>query len=375
MIKQLTVAVLALATVFPSLADVLTVKEDAPKTYVVEKGDTLWDISAIYLDQPWLWPKLWRMNPQIDNPHLIYPGDQLTLVYDAEGRPMLVVNQKFKKLSPKGRKTLKKGDAIPTLPLEVIRPYLTFEQILDADKMDQYPYILGANENVILSTQNHIAYVKGNLERSSYYAMYRKGDPYIDPTDDDKVLGYEAILVGTARAFRSGDIANGEPASVRIVSTEREIRQGDFLMPAIEGQSLPASFLIRRPDEAVAGNIIGSTSKMREFSKLEVVVLNLGSEDNLKAGHMLDIRRQSPTVINGDGKPRYIEDSSSLDKVMASMGDWFDEDQNADSNVWKMPKEKIGEVMIIKTYEQMSYGMIMKTQRPIRVGDNVSVEL
>lgn len=367
MVKKLTAAIVALTMAFPTLADVLQIRKDAPKEYVVEKGDTLWDISAIYLDQPWLWPELWRLNPQIDNPHLIYPGDKLSLVYDSQGRPMLVINQKFKRLSPGVRKTMKKGDAIPTLPLEVIRPFLTYEQALDKEDIDARPVVLGANHSVKNMKTDHIIYVKGNLERSQYYDIYRQGDSYIDP-DTDEVLGHEAILVGTGRAFRTGDEASAVPASVRVKNVKREVRQGDFLMPALEGQTLPAFFMMQRPDSAISGTIIDTTSKLREFSTMDVVVINRGEVNSLKPGHILDIRRASPTVVVGKDGPKYKDSASRYERAMSIFGD------GEDSREWEMPKEKVGELMVFKVYDQVSYAIVTKTLEPVRVGDTIHVD-
>ncbi len=378
MFKKLIASTFVLAMMFPSLADVLKIKSDAPQQYVVKKGDTLWDISAIYLDEPWLWPQLWQLNPHIDNPHLIYPGDMLSLVYGEDGQPILVINDKYvkmtssgnyKKMSPHGRKTMKKEGAIPTLPLELIRPYLTFEQALDVEVMDSKPYVLGANENVKNQVTGHILYVKGNLERSKYYGIYRKGDPYIN-SKTEEVMAHEAILVGTARAFRAGDVENGVPASVRVKNAKREIKAGDFLMPAIDGQTLPAFFSITRPAVKVDAKIIASSLKLREFSSLDVVVLDVGTNDEVKAGNILDIRRQSPTVIDNGDVPKYLEDSSRFDKIAAN----FSGSGEADSKLWKMPAEKIGELMVFKTYGNVSYALIMKTLKPIRVGDSASVD-
>lgn len=371
MIKKLTAAVFALSLAFPSLADVLKVRKDAPQEYVVKKGDTLWDISAIYLEQPWLWPKLWRLNPQIDNPHLIYPGDKLSLVYDEDGQPMLVFNKKYKKVSPSARKTMKKSDAIPTLPLEMIRPYLTFEQALSADYMDQQPSILGANESYKNMTTDHIVYVKGDLERSRHYAIYRKGEAYIDPNSNE-VLAHEAVLVGTARAFRAGDEENAVPASARVKNVTREIKQGDFLLPALEGQTLPAFFSLTRPEAGVDGEIIASANKLRESSKLDVVIINRGSSDSLKAGNILDIKRPSPTVIVAEDGVKYREDASRYDKVF-STSIFGEQDEN--TKEWKMPSEKVGELMVFKVYDNVSYALIMKTLKPIRIGDEVNVDL
>ncbi|MBS3796976.1 MULTISPECIES: LysM peptidoglycan-binding domain-containing protein [unclassified Pseudoalteromonas] len=374
MIKQLSAAVFALAVAFPSLADVLAVKDDAPEQYVVKKGDTLWDISAIYLDKPWLWPELWQMNPQIDNPHLIYPGDTLYLVYDAQGRPRLVVKRpdNYQKLSPHGRKTMKR-DALPTLSLELLRPFLTYDQALSEEKINAQPYVLGANENVKRSTQGHILYVKGDLERNRSYAIYHKNRPYIDPQTEE-LLGYEVKLVATAKAFRSGDVNAGVPASIFVDGVKREINAGDFLMPVSQGQSLPATFQMRRPETEIDGEIIASSNQLREFSKMDIVVLNRGMVDEVKAGHMFDIRRQSPTVIDGRDGPQYKEDSSTYDKFMSNMEEGMGMEEDADNKTWHMPKEKVGELMVLKVQERVSYAIITKTLRPIRVGDVVSVD-
>ncbi|MFT6789351.1 MAG: LysM repeat protein [Pseudoalteromonas rhizosphaerae] len=364
----LLAAMLALSATFPSLADVLTIKKDAPKQYVVKKGDTLWDISGVYLQEPWQWPELWQMNPQINNPHLIYPGDALSLIYDEHGNPRLVINQGYKKLSPHGRIVQKGKNAIPTLPLELLRPYLIYEQALNADDIADKPYILGANVNTKMNTEGHIVYVKGELKLHESYAIYRKGEAYVDPQTNE-VLANKAQLVAVGRVFRKGDIANGVPASVKIEQVKREIKAGDFLMPAIEGQLLPAYFNIHRPEQPVQGEIIASVSGLREFSTMDIVVLNLGSEQQIKEGHILDIERQSPTVFDGRNGPRYKEDSNSLEKLVTNANEFFGVEADADTTVWHMPKEQVGQLMVFKVYKNVSYALIVKNQHPIRVGD------
>lgn len=361
-------AVLILSSAFSSHADVLSIKKDAPKQYVVKKGDTLWDISGIYLSEPWLWPELWQMNPQINNPHLIYPGDALSLIYDEHGNPRLVINTGYKKLSPQGRITPKGKNAIPTLPLELLRPYLTYEQAISGEQIAGLPYILGANENTKMNTLGHIVYVKGNLNKHESYAIYRKGKPYKD-IDSDDVLAYKSVLVGVGRAFRSGDIENGVPASVKVESVKQEIRATDFLLPAMEGQTLPAFFNMKRPEQPIEGNIISAVTELREFSTMDIVVLNLGSEQQIKAGHILDIERQSPTVFDGRNGPRYKEDSNSLEKLITNTSEFLGVEADKDATVWHMPKEKVGELMVFKVYDNVSYALIVKNQHPIRVGD------
>lgn len=367
MLKKFAILVtlIILSGFFNVLADVLKIRNDAPASYVVKKGDTLWDISALYLNEPWLWPQLWQMNPQIDNPHLIFPGDTLTLTYDAQGRPRLMVNENAKRLSPGIRKTMKGGEAVSTLPLSMIRHYLTFEQALSEEKIAALPYVLGSNANVKNSVGDHTIYTKGVLEPGASYGVYRKGKPYIDLETGD-LLGYETTLVATARAFRAGRDATDstpiEAASLKVLSVKREIKQGDRVMPALDGQALPAFFVMQKPEFEINGTIIDTTSNLREFSKWDIVVLNRGSLNELKPGHMLGIYRNSPTVIDGKNGPVYVEDATKLQKMFKNFGD----------DTIALPREKVGELMVFKVSENVSFGIVTKTQQPIRVGDTIA---
>ena len=342
-------------------ADVLQVREDAPERYVVKKGDTLWDISAIYLSQPWRWPQLWRMNPQIENPHLIFPGDVLRLIYDADGRPMLVRDDRVRRLSPHTRVTDTRPDAITTVPLAMIRPFLSHDQLLSAAELEGKPYILGASSNVKNATEGHILYARGELEPGKGYAIYRKGRPYVDPDTGDN-LGYAMTLVATSRAFRAGSNERSEPASLHILDVKREIRQGDIVLPAIDGESLPAYFHMARPEQAIDGLIIETTSKLREFSKWDIVIINRGTNDQLKPGHMLDIVRPSPTVVDSrNGQPVYLEDSSRYQRLASNFG----------HEQIKMPRERVGHLMVFKVTERASFAIVTDTYRPVRVGDHI----
>lgn len=366
--SPLVAIMLALSAAFPAVADVLEIKKDAPKQYVVKKGDTLWDISGIYLNKPWLWPELWQMNPQINNPNLIYPGDALTLVYDADGKPRLVINKAYRKLSPQGRITPKGKNAVTTLPLELIKPYLTYEQAINSDEIDNKPYVLGANQNTKTQTLGHILYINGDLKLNQAYAIYHKGEPYVDPKTNT-ALANKASFVGVVRVFRRGDITNGVPASVRVESVKREIKQGDFLLPLMQGQMLPAYFNMHRPKQPVEGAVIASANHSREFSTMDIVVLNLGSEQQVEPGHILDIERQSPGVIDGRRGPRYPEDSSSFEKLVSDTSEFVGLEADENSTVWTMPKEKVGELIVFKVYDKVSYALITKNQHPIRIGD------
>ncbi len=376
MLKTITSSIAALLFCLTTSvsADILAIKPDAPKSYTVKQGDTLWDISGLYLQQPWLWPQLWKLNPQVENPHLIYPGDVLSLSYDQDGRPILSVNgnaikvspaaadgtatQGIRKLSPQARKSLKNTKAITTIPLMMIRPFLTYEQSLSAEQIDGLPYVLGADDHVKNASQGHILYVRGQLQQDAAYGIYRKGKAYIDPQTEE-ILGYETILVGTARAFRAGGAEVDQPASVAVLDVKQEIRQGDRLIPAADGQSLPAFFMMRKPEQPLSGTIIDTTSDMREFSSWDIVVLNKGQQDGIKAGYMFAISRQSPTVVDSSRGPVYMSDASKYQKLMGGL----------DGDRIEMPKEQIGELMVFKVAERTSFAIVTGTKKPIRVGD------
>lgn len=367
--SQIAALIMAAAAVFPAIADTLTVKSDAPKRYVVKKGDTLWDISSLYLHSPWKWPQLWQTNPQIDNPHLIYPGDILSLGLDEHGNPVLIIDKGVRKLSPHVRIIAEKGTAIPTLPLAVLEPYLSYDQALEKDDLAQFPIVLGSNKNFKMSVTGHLLYVKGNLLQGGNYGVYRQGSAY---KDGSRTLAYETILVGTARAMKPGNIESGIPSTVKVEAVKREIKAGDFLMPLPQGQDFKATFKMSKPSQAVDGVIIASSNQHSEFGPLSVVVLNIGSKQQLVEGSVLDILRQSPTVVERNGTPKYLEDSSSLDKLIGDIGSWFGEENSEDSTVWHMPSEKVGELMLFKVYDNISYAMVMKTTQPIQVGDSVT---
>lgn len=349
---------------FTTSADVIKIRPGAPDRYVVKKGDTLWDLSGIYLSKPWLWPKLWGLNPQIKNPHLIYPGDVINLTYDAQGNPRLTINRKVKKLSPRKRIKLKNQQPIPTLPLRAIRPYITYEQSLSAEYLDSLPYVMGANVNSKNWIDRQIVYVNQPLDPAQTYAIYRKGQAYTN-LDDDEPLGFETILVGTATVLRAGT-GPADPAALKVKNSINEIKAGDKILPVGEGQTLPAFFKISLPQIALEATIIASPSNYREYSKYDVVVINRGDKDQVKVGNVLDIYHRSPMVVNDPENPRYLEDSSRFARIT---GDWIAPSEDGTGTLLEMPQEKIGQLMVFKVYENLSYAFITKAARPIRVGD------
>jgi len=341
-------------------ADELTLNKNAPKSYIVKKGDTLWDISGIFLKQPWLWPKLWRLNPDINNPHLIYPGDELRLVFDENGEPMLVRGKPELKWSPRTRVQLKDQSAITSLPLNVIEPYIKYGSVLSEEEIEKLPYILGSDEGYKSSIDGFNVYVNSELAMGKGYGIYQKGEAIYDP-ETEELLGYSIRVVGTGKALRTGDMDNNTPATLYVDGAKQEIRSGNFLIPVNDNQQYPAFFTLKPASETLRGLILNTDSGLREFGKLEVVMINRGNEHAVEQGDIVSVKRTSPGVIETSSGPVYSQ-SASRGNRMASLN-------NSDYN---MPEEVVGEMMVFKVYEQVSFALVLRSSKPLRLHDIVT---
>ena len=368
MLKKLLLSLILFTPPLVSLAEQLKMNENAPKTYVVEKGDTLWDISSIFLKQPWLWPKLWRLNPEIDNPHLIYPGDVLNLVFDEQGEPMLVVAgskdtvEKIKpsyKWTPQVRKQLKNDDAITLLPLQVVAPFLIYDSLFTEAELENMPYILGSDEGYRMSVDGFKVYVNSDLETGKTYAIYDKAEELFDPETEESI-GFYMDLVGTGQSIVTGDMSDNKPSTIKVNSAKREIHAGNFIVPVNEGQLMPANFSMRAAAPSLRGSIIKAVSDNREFGQFEVVMINQGSEHQVNTGDVVAIKRPSPQVLDTRDGPAYKQEASRWYKVLSSDSDY------------KMPEETLGNMMIFKVYPKASMALILKTTKPARLNDVVT---
>lgn len=379
--RQQLLAFLVSFSVFFStmlLADELKLKADAPSLYLVKSGDTLWDIAGLYLQHPWLWPRLWKLNPQVSNPHLIYPGDELHLQFDADGQPILSLNSQREavsragttqvqnysttsaaiKLTPKVRRMAKADKAIPAVALAAIDPFLSEEHLLAAEQLESLPYVLGGKENVKNSVSGHLLYVQGELDQTLRYGIYRQGEVYEDPQSGD-ILGYEAVLMAEAKVLPPAMVGEQHISRIEVQKSRREVKQGDRLIPLPSQSVYPDFFQLQSPDTVVSGVIVDSASEWREFAKGEIVLLNQGQNAQLQPGHLLGIFRPSPAVVDFGDKPSYPEDSDKLQRILHEVAGSADE----------MPTELVGQLMIVKVSEHSSFAMILRTEQPVRVGD------
>jgi hypothetical protein len=318
-----------------------------PETYVVQVGDTLWDIASMFLRDPWLWPEIWQVNPQVANPHLIFPGDTLSLAYLGDGSPVIQVERGpagqqaaasgFERLSPQVRSSPLE-EAISTIPYETIAAFLSRPRVIDRDQVDRLPYIVAHREGLV-GSEGRDVYARGARDASvgTVFNVVEQGEELIDPDNND-VLGYQGIYVGQGRVDRSGD-----PITMRMLETEREAVVGNLLMPEEDIDAI--NFIPRSPDEAIEGRIISVLSGVSQIGQFNVVVINRGTNHGLEPGHVLRAY-QAGQVIR-------------------------DTQRRAFGQKVKLPDEPAGTMMVFRTAERLSYALVMEATMPLQLQDVV----
>lgn len=308
-----------------------------PDRYTVVRGDTLWDIAGRFLRSPWRWPDIWHVNPEIANPHLIYPGDVLELVY-IDGRPQLRLRRGTLKLSPSVRSTPWDG-AIATIPVDAIAPFLSRHYVLGREELDRAPYIVDFADEHILGGAGQKAYVRSIHDSSQLkFEIVRGGDAYKDG-DTGEILGYDAQYIGSSQLQRTGD-----PATLFINSTKREAIIGDRLIAASEERAA-ANFTPHAPAMPTEGNIIAVFGGVDQIGQYHVVVLDRGQRDGLAPGTVLRIDQRGETI-------RDVVTPDSRDTV-------------------KLPDEEAGLLMVFRSFDRVSFGLVMHATRVMHIGDKV----
>lgn len=315
--------------------------DNAPDRYIVEKGDTLWGIAQRFLKEPWRWPEIWRMNQeQVKNPHRITPGMVLTL---DRGKPQLQVAEKTIKLSPEVRSETLPPDAIPAIPPNVIEPFLTEPLVIEEGGLSKAPRIVATEENRVHLGVGNLAYVNGVADsKSDLWQVYRPGNALIDP-DTNRTLGFEAVYLGTGKLVRRGD-----PSTVQIVSSKQEISAGDRLIPA--GSPVINQYMPHSPSSMVKGRIIGLYNQLTtsEGGKNSIVSINRGSRDGMENGHVLAIYRHGATVP---------DPAATVSRDIAP--------------TIRLPDERYGLIFVFRTFNSISYALVMESSRPVAPGDVV----
>jgi len=352
--------------------NVLELAPGAPDSYTVQKGDTLWDIAAKFLKEPWRWPQIWRLNKdQIRDPHLIYPGEVVRL--DRAG-PTLAIERAPAApgappdVRPRIRSEAITAEAIPTIPLKAIEPFLTQPLVIEHDGLDGAPRIVATQEGRYNIGASSRAYVAGFGDtKETLWQVYRRGGALVDP-DTDRTLGFEAIYLGSARLTRTGN-----PATVQILSSTQEITTGDRLVVAPQPQVF--AFAPRAPEKQIRGRIMsiyGGVTDARsdyyrqgaadyrqsqqryggEAGNLAVVSINRGAKDGLEPGHVLAISRSSVIYNDRSTGPFYMGEPRK--------------------QPFPLPEERYGLMMVFRVFENLSYALTLGVERSVWPGDFVS---
>ncbi len=332
----------------PPVIDRSAVNPSAPTSYTVKRGDTLWDISSMFLRDPWLWPEIWQVNPQVENPHLIYPGDVLALTYGADGRPVIsLARGGGARLDPRLRSSELDG-AIATIPYSAIAAFLERPSLLTKEQIREAPRVLAFRDKHMVGGAGIEAYIRG-LDGGSInqrYNVVHVGDEIRDPDDGD-LLGYQGVYTSTAVL-----LAPGEPAKAALTDSARETLEGDRLLGT--ENDTPLNFVPRAPDSDVRGQIISVIDGVELIGQYKIVAINRGAKHGLEPGHVLAVEEAGEIVRD---RTRKNEGGVKASRAFTSKV--------------QLPDERIGTMLVFRVFDRMSYALIVGASNPIRIADVV----
>ncbi len=362
-----------------AIAEDIQLQNNYPDRHVVVKGDTLWGISAKFLKDPWQWPKVWKMNrAEIKNPHRIYPGDVVVLD-TSSGSPELKVLRETVTLQPGIREEALEAQAIPTIPPSIIDPFLTQPLVIENGKLDSAPRIVSGPDNrVILSPGSRVYMNEIKEGEGTHWNIFRPGEKLTDP-DTKEVLGTEAIYLGDVSVSRFGAPASGE-----IVRAKEEIFTKDRLV--VSHDEFQSSYVPHAPETQINGRIMRIYGGVAEAGPNMVVSINRGKSDGLEEGHVLAISRYGSIIKD----PEYKDSSKKIvpkEKKLKELN--FDVKTGPDGkkivdfakeketkpalapDQLKLPDERVGLLMIFRTFDKVSYGLITSATDAVYTLDSV----
>ena len=337
--------------VAPHTKKKIEIKATAPQKYVVQKGDTLWGISQKFLVKPWYWPEIWDKNQKIKNPHLIYPGDvlYLTFVHDNNG-----------KLVPRIR--VDRGNQHQ--PVSTLIPFLAWSKVLDQDTIDKAPYIVASRDDHNLIVEGERVYIKNlHAQKGDRFAIFHQQKELIDP-ETKRSLGFEVDYVGYARIERQDNLS-----TAFIISAKREIRRGDHLFKPVDevrGLNIP----IHEPNFKVRGTVISLYDAHAISGQYMIAVINRGKRQHIEVGHTLGIYTNGRTIIDNKEKAHAQQAIKQYRKEHpeAYFKKQIDELPSYDVEV-ELPPERIATLVIYKVTDNVSFGLIVDSERAVRNGD------
>ncbi|MFT5721246.1 MAG: hypothetical protein ACI9W6_001559 [Motiliproteus sp.] len=337
--RRLLLAIAATLLVITSVrADVIALAASHPDQHVVVKGDTLWDISAEFLKSPWLWPNVWSVNPQIDNPHLIYPGDIIYLVY-VNGQPQLRLKRGPRVLSPSIRRS-SLAQAIPAIPLQDIKSFLSDNLIMDRAALERAPYVIaGVNERIISGAGDKI-YARGEITEAAqtqqFFGIYRPARHYIDP-DTGEDLGFESQSIGSGYL----QAQDKDILTLILKHSSQEVRVMDRVLPTPEG-AIESVFYPSVTEGPIKGRILAVLRGVNKIGQFDVVAINRGLREGIKPGHVFLVYKQGETLVDPVTKETIT-----------------------------LPAERAGMLMVFKPFDKISYALVMRAESSLAVMDEI----
>jgi LysM domain-containing protein len=353
-------------------------RDDAPDRYIVVQGDTLWSISGRFLQNPWQWPEIWKMNQdQIKNPHRIYPGDVIVLDRLGGEARLRLVQLETERRQPQIRVEALPPKPVPTIPPAVIEPFLAKPLLVGQTELDRAPRISATQENRVAVGAGAVVYVSGlSQDRGPNWQIFRRGDPLVDP-DTKELLGYEAVYLGEARVLKFA-----EESTVEVTRSVQEVYVGDRLIAA-EKEVPNFGYVPRAPGTAVRGRIVSGYGGLGEAGPLSIVTLSKGSKDGLEVGHVLAIYRSQSSAryemrtsplygrqgVSGSDRPRTYH----AEQLIPRDGPLYRTTEPVtDEQIAKLPDERYGLVMVFRTFDRAAFGVIMQASRPVALNDLVT---
>ena len=336
---MLCFALLGLCWTPAQAAEPLALNPDAPSTYIVKTGDTLWDLAGVFLESPWRWPELWAENPEIDDPHWIYPGDQLRLVWEGDNPRLVKHPRSTIRLSPTMRPDHLES-AIPTIPTEQIEPFLRRYGVMSATFLAQAAHVVAGDSGRLITGLGDTLYAHLGQDDSSHYQVVRPVQSLTDPTTGES-LGVFVEVVAEARV--SGAASAMHPSSLVVTRAYQEVRLGDRLMP-LQRDTPQNDYSFQIPQLTIAdARIIAVANGITQVGALDIVVINRGERDALREGDLLAIHQQGQEV-----KDPLTEN-------------WV-----------RLPAVEAGVLAVFSVFERASFGLVLEARGPLAVGDSLA---
>lgn len=339
-------------------AEHVQLKADAPDTYTVVRGDTLWDISARFLQNPWKWPEVWQLNREaIRNPHLIYPGDRIRLIRGDSPQLTLERWVPTVKLSPQVRaEPLAQAEpGIPSVPYQAIAAFLNRGGVMTTDELAQAPHILGSTDERVIFAAHDIVYADAGPAGERDWQIVRQGPALLDPVTGE-LLGHQLVYIGEARTLKPGS-----PQRLRILHTHQEVLERDRLLPVQEAN--PPQIAPRAPDKPIEARVAAALGGVEGAGPYTTIILNQGRRDGLEVGHVLALYKAGRSVAD----PRCVR-ASKLAFLAGGLNARSDCMPNKEDTS-ALPDQRVGLAFVYRVFDRVAYALVMTAEEPIYVRD------